>query len=572
MPKSNTRYANFLVRFFAVLIDSFIFILLLKVLTVFIKEGSPYFLILFVIIWWLYVTLLLSSSWSATVGQKILGLKVITINDEKLTFKQASLRVIYAFFLAPFILPLMMYFFSDKRQTLHDYLSKSVVVDRWYGVSAKEEGVVEIVTNRKKRIFRTIIVTIGFLTVLIFVGYIVAYSSVMYVLYSSRDTAYNNSFYQTYHTNDYNDSRIQFYDGELHRYSKNFIVADKLYTIFEADVKRDLALGCIQYFVRRYDNDIWIDMGSGFRQNARNSYANTEKKIEKSKENEHFMGDNFYVYDTNMVNDIENDITKLWSDSNLSVCEDEMPVEVMYEPFILEYMDRFIAQNINGHYAPSKNESEWYQTLQLQFPEYFENIKRREAILKKEIKTKELKAIEEDKKRKKILFNQAIEEKKNPLLAAVWFEQNTVVEHMIYAHSDLNIKDRFGRTPIFIAVQVGNSYALEKLLENGAGMYIMDVNGLYTAFTEMLSHPHVDINMVKLFLDNGYDVNFQYKKGETALSIAVKGCDKIALVKLLLKNGANSKIMDRYQSNTILKVQRGCQKSEFYDELIELLD
>ena len=570
MQGDDLKYAGLFSRLVSSLIDGAIFLGLLKLLTVVVTDGSIVYLLGLIVLSWLYIATLLSSSWHATIGQKLLGVSVLSVDGEPLTFRQASLRVLYFFILSPLILPLIMYFFSARDQTLYDYLSKSVVIDNWVSDTAVDNTVVT--PKRKRRIFRTILVTLVSVVWMGFTAYVVFYMSVMYLLYSSRDAAYDNSFHQTYTTNDYNDSRIQFYDVELRKYSRDFIEADEIYTIFEADVKRDLASGCIQYFVRRYDNDGWINMGSGFRQNARNSHTNTEEKIEKAKENESFLGHNFYTYDTNMVNDIEEDITKLWSDDNESVCEIEESVEVMYKGFIVTYLDRFISQNIQGYSAPSKQEQEWYKTLQTRFPDYFEAIRRQEIALAKEVENRKLKKLEESAKRKKLEFNQAIKEKKNRLFAAIWYEQDQVVDLILDSNTDLDLKDRFGRTPLFIAVQVGNSYALEQLLKHGANMYIMDEYGLYTAFTELLSHPRIDMKMVKLFLEYGYDLNFQYKRSETALSAVAKGCENIELVKLFLELGADPTLMDRYQSNTILKVQRGCKNSKQYKQLLDLLE
>ncbi len=570
MIRDNIKYAGFFARVVASLIDGAIFVLLLKILTLYVDEGNPFLLLAMVVLWVFYTALFLSSPWSATVGKKILGIKVLSVDGKRLSFKHALLRSFYALFSNLFILPVLIMFFTSKRQALQDLLAKCIVVDIWTEDSTEDRE--RHTYSNKKNIFRKIIIAVGMIAIFIPTAYMVFYMSVMYTLYSSKETAYNNSFHQTAKTNDYNDSRIRFYDEELHQYSRDFIDAQEIYTIFEADVKRDLALGCIQYFVRRYDDDVWINMGSSFRRNARNSYANTEEKIEKAKENESFMGHNFYTYDTNMVNDIEDDITKLWSDSNESVCEQKQSVDVMYETFIFEYLDSFISQNINGHFAPSEKEQEWYTTLQSKFPDYFENIKRKEAALAKEIHEKKLIKIEESKRRKKVEFDQAIEDKKDPFLAAIWFEQNQVFDLMIHSHIDLNRKDRFGRTPLFIAVQVGNKYALQQLLKNGADMYVMDVNDLYTVFTELLSHPHIDMKMVNLFLEYGYEVNFQHNASETALSVAAKGCKNIELLQLLLQNGADPHKMDRYRSNTLLKVQRGCKKSKNYDLLIDLLE
>ena len=175
-----------------------------------------------------------------------------------------------------------------------------------------------------------------------------------------------------YQTNDFNDSRIIFYQKELELYSKEFIEAEGMYDIFAMDTKKDLALGCIQYFIRRKNRDGWINESSNYRKNARNKYANTEDKIQKAKKNSDYMDRHFYTFDLNMVDDIEDEITQVWSDKNDSICENKVPANKLYDIFIKKYIPKFDNENIHSRFGdkPQQREVDWFDMLTKRHPEY----------------------------------------------------------------------------------------------------------------------------------------------------------------------------------------------------------
>ncbi len=78
---------------------------------------------------WLYWALQQSGNQQATVGQKALGIRVISVNGNSVNFGQATGRFfgnflnVFTFFVGYF-----MFFFNNKNQCLHDYLSGCLVV------------------------------------------------------------------------------------------------------------------------------------------------------------------------------------------------------------------------------------------------------------------------------------------------------------------------------------------------------------------------------------------------------------------------------------------------------------
>ncbi len=400
---NEVKYAGFWVRVLATVIDGLILYIPITIIEKIFGEESWITIILIAILWWQYTALMLSSSWKATLGKKVLGLEVLTTDFERLTFKKASVRFLYSLISYFFILPVFMMFFNNKKQTFHDYFAKTVLIDsvaiNATRVEAYEDNTDNIPKKENKsykiskaiRIIGIIIIT----PVILYALYLFAAFALVYgLLYTNKTKEYNNSFQTNYTTNDYNDSRIIFYKKELQEYSKDFIEAESMYNIFEADVKKDLALNCIEYFLREHNETNWIDQGSNFRKNARNKYANTDEKIEKAKENEDYMGKHFYDYDLNDVNHIEDEIADVWGENtNKDTCQKNLSSEKMYEMFIVKYIknrqealerDILESKSVKKGDFPNKEfyikeieqTKEWLDILYKEYPDFFESIKK----------------------------------------------------------------------------------------------------------------------------------------------------------------------------------------------------
>lgn len=78
---------------------------------------------------WLYFTGFESSASGATLGKKLMGLRVTDLNARQIGFGRASLRYIgkvvstLILFLGYFLV-----FFTDKRQALHDLAAETIVI------------------------------------------------------------------------------------------------------------------------------------------------------------------------------------------------------------------------------------------------------------------------------------------------------------------------------------------------------------------------------------------------------------------------------------------------------------
>lgn len=80
---------------------------------------------------WFYFVGFESSRFQATPGKMLIGIKVVDLNGEKVNIKIANIRfwgkmlAILFFFLGCLIIP-----FTPKKQGLHDYLAKTLVISK----------------------------------------------------------------------------------------------------------------------------------------------------------------------------------------------------------------------------------------------------------------------------------------------------------------------------------------------------------------------------------------------------------------------------------------------------------
>ncbi len=120
-------YASVWKRFFAFLIDAAVFAVIFWILSQMLS-GATAPLVLLVIIW-LYYALLESSPLQASVGKIIMNIKVVDRRGRRLTFWQATERI-----LSKLITNITFYFgffiaaFDKKKRTLHDRVSHSAVI------------------------------------------------------------------------------------------------------------------------------------------------------------------------------------------------------------------------------------------------------------------------------------------------------------------------------------------------------------------------------------------------------------------------------------------------------------
>ncbi|XP_031626099.1 apolipophorins-like [Contarinia nasturtii] len=124
---------------------------------------------------------------------------------------------------------------------------------------------------------------------------------------------------------------------------------------------------------------------------------------------------------------------------------------------------------------------------------------------------------------------------------AVLGENLRAIEELLANGTDVNIRDRNGRTPLFTAARNGRHIMVESLLRNGAHINLKDYYGaapIHTATSE--GHKRV----VEILIKNGIDKHSRDENGNAPINIAAqKGYEEIA--DLLLKNSVNVNNQDR---------------------------
>ena len=134
-----------------------------------------------------------------------------------------------------------------------------------------------------------------------------------------------------------------------------------------------------------------------------------------------------------------------------------------------------------------------------------------------------------------------------PLHLAVDGGHRETVELLIVNGADVNAKDNKGRTPLHFAVIFGHKEITELLIVNGADMNAKDSDVGWTPFHYAAFNGHKEI--VELLIAKGADVNAKDKHGETPLDFAH------GVVATLLRHGAKT----GYELNALIPrlVQHG---------------
>lgn len=119
-------YAGFWQRFFAFFIDS-ILVFLLGVIVGLLTSGS---IAAGIVISLFYQPFFESSALQGTPGKALMGLRVTDLQGGRVTFKKAAIRFVMHFFSGFFLcIGYVMMLFTEKKQTLHDMVAETVVVE-----------------------------------------------------------------------------------------------------------------------------------------------------------------------------------------------------------------------------------------------------------------------------------------------------------------------------------------------------------------------------------------------------------------------------------------------------------
>ena len=81
--------------------------------------------------------------------------------------------------------------------------------------------------------------------------------------------------------------------------------------------------------------------------------------------------------------------------------------------------------------------------------------------------------------------------------------RDNLIRHLVYRKVNIDQKDHYGRTPIFIAVEEGHEAVIKLLIDNGADVDIQSPGGKTPLVIAVLNGR---VNVLRLLLGNGADV------------------------------------------------------------------
>ena len=132
------KFAGFWLRVIAGIIDTLILWIPASLFNWLFKESfsneilfQVYDFIQLTIIWSLYYGFLESSTYQGTLGKRLLGLKAVDINGNRISFVRAVSRFLLGIIASfPLGIGIFMIGFTKKKQGLHDILAKCLVVKK----------------------------------------------------------------------------------------------------------------------------------------------------------------------------------------------------------------------------------------------------------------------------------------------------------------------------------------------------------------------------------------------------------------------------------------------------------
>jgi len=324
------EYASFFLRIIAVLIDIFVLYVPLTIIDMIFGPSSILSLGLNIVLWGVYTSYLLSGSWKSTVGKKVLGLEVVGLNMEQLTFKEAIHRYVISLASYTLMLPLFLMFFTNKKQTFHDYYAKTIVVDKYKTNGLKVNK--EIVQIRKylMRIVCIVLIVFG-IPLSIYAYYFIGYAK---SLNEQREYAYKI----IHNVKDYNNTTLDNYQQKLMGVSKVFIEKNNEYLLFKSKVQEEILLDCVRRELKLLGDDEYFRNARYFVKNVRNRQIyDNEEKIKTVKKNEKLYFKTYSKFDFELI---QTSLEQVKVDWGIDMCKENTLVDEVYQSFLFIYLSR----------------------------------------------------------------------------------------------------------------------------------------------------------------------------------------------------------------------------------------
>ncbi|GJQ81133.1 hypothetical protein Trydic_g10282, partial [Trypoxylus dichotomus] len=164
-----------------------------------------------------------------------------------------------------------------------------------------------------------------------------------------------------------------------------------------------------------------------------------------------------------------------------------------------------------------------------------------------------------------------------PLIYAIKVKDKDIIRLLLNYNADVNCRNKYDKTPLCRAIEEKSVDIVEFLLQNGANANYVDIDGL-TPLTTVVATRKRDavpipldnntyvnfpvenaialtsneIQIIKLLLQYGADVNYMNSNGVTPLTHAIKLKDK-DVIRILLQHGADINVKDMRNQTPLCK-------------------
>ncbi len=454
--KEEIKYAGFWVRVLAAFIDGFILAIPITLIEALFGEDSWMSIVFVIVLWWQYTAQMLSSSWRATVGKKVVGLEVLDTNLVQLTFREATFRFLYSFVSYSFILPIFMIFFNDKKQTFHDYFAKTIVIDS-----------VTMSTNKIIKAIRVLGISIVALVSVYLLYMFVMFTFVYGSIYMGQKKSHVNAYKIMHQLPNMDDSVIKFYSEKLIDIEKIFIQNNDVYSLFKSKVQEEILINCAMKRYEELGDEEYFRHARYLADNARNSQIrNSKKEIETVMEHEKMYFEQHNSFDLDLIDSVHE---QLAVDMQNYVCSKDTSFEKLYKDFLLIYLSR-------QHYIEDDIESNsLLKKIVDKEPEVWKD------FLKKQVEAK-MQEIEDKiyaEKMKKKNEKKKLLEKQNRLWQSA--KEGSIYRVGFFKDMNANIRNDKGQTPLMLAVKNGYDMVVSMLGEATVDVWVKDNEGK-TAF------------------------------------------------------------------------------------------
>lgn len=140
--------------------------------------------------------------------------------------------------------------------------------------------------------------------------------------------------------------------------------------------------------------------------------------------------------------------------------------------------------------------------------------------------------------------------KNSPLHMALIMRENDKAMQLIADGADPNSLDRWNKTPLVRAAELGDSSLVLALLE--AGAHVNPVSPIPVTRPLTAAAARGDTVLMKLLLERGADVNAEDEAGVTAIVKAARSCTPSA-VKMLFEHGVDVNAPLKYGSSALIR-------------------